>query len=117
MTAEYPNLQLLEYIFNSTVKYDNKNPSNIDAYVFPQIWPNTGGGFAEPGYAYGQAMTKEYTTVLLDLNINVAMVAFGNRPAYIIQNPNQTFVDDFNKKNMKSKYEALKCYKENNNNE
>ena len=115
--AEYPNLPLLEYIFNSTVKYDNKNPNNIDAYVFPQTWPNTGGGFAEPGCCYGQAFTKEYTTVFFDMNANVVMVAFGNRPAYVIQNPNQTFVDDFNKKNMKSKHEALLCYKENKENE
>lgn len=110
--AEYPNLPLLEYIFNTTVKYDHKSADSISAYVFPQTWPNTGGGFAEPGYCYGQAFTKEYTTVFLDMNANVAMVAFGNRPAYVIQNPNQTFVDDFNKKNMKSKYEAMKYYKE-----
>lgn len=108
MTAEYPNLQLLEYIF----KHNATNVRNVDLFVFPQVWPNTGGGFAEPGYAYGQAMTKEYTTVMLDTDMNVAMVAFGNRPAYIIKNPNQTFVDDFNKKNMKSKYEAMKYYKE-----
>lgn len=111
--AEYPNLPLLEYIFNSSVEYDHKNTNDINAYVFPQTWPNTGGGFAEPGYCYGQAFTKEYTTVFIDMNANIAMVAFGNKPAYIIQNPNQTFVDDFNKKNMKSKYEALLNYKEN----
>lgn len=114
---DYPNLQLLEYIFLTTVKRDRKNASNINAYVFPQIWPNTGGGFAEPGYCYGQAMTKEYTSVFLDMDTNVAMVAFGNRPAYIIENPNQEFVDDFNRKSMKSKHEALLCYKENKENE
>ena len=118
MTAEYPNLQLLEYIFRQSLRQVEETGTNeIDAFVFPQTWPNTGGGFAKPGYCYGQAFTKEYTTVFLDMNANVAMVAFGNRPAYVIQNPNQTFVDDFNKKNMKSKHEALLCYKENKENE
>lgn len=114
MTAEYPNLQLLEYIFRQTVRerIELKEPyfPDIDAFVFPQVWPNTGGGFAEPGCCYGQAMTKEYTSVLFDMTNNFAMVSFGNKPAYAIHNPNQEFVDDFNKKNMKSKYNALHCY-------
>ena len=116
MTAEYPNLELLDYIFRRAiedfVKPDQSIVVDFDVHVFPQIWPNTGGGFATPGYCYGQSFIKQYTTVFISTTQNVAMVFFGNRPAYIIQNPNQKFVDDFNRKQMKSKYEALKHYKE-----
>lgn len=117
MKAEYPNIPLLDYIFRENVqkfldKRDIDYRPDIDAYVFPQMWPNTGGGFAKPGCVYGQSFIKEYTTVLMDMKWNIAMVCFGNVPAYMIRNPNQEFVDDFNKKQMKTKYEALRCYKE-----
>ncbi len=112
MTAEYPNLQLLAYIFTtSLLRIDDRDHREVDAYVFPQWWPNTGGGFAEPGYAYGDAFTKEYTTVMFD-NYHHALVAFGIRPAYLITNPNKAFMDDFCAKNMKSKYESEKSYKD-----
>ena len=113
---EYPNIQLLDYIFRENIEkcFGPLNKfQDIDVYVFPQTWPNTGGGFAQPGVVYGQSFIKEYTTVLFDLSLNIAMVAFGNRPAYFIENPNQEFVDDFNRKLMKTKYEAQKHYKEN----
>ena len=109
--AEYPNLELLEYIFRHAVDAD-MYANEVDAFVFPQTWPNTGCGFAAPGCCYGQAFTKEYTTVLLNERMNLAMVAFGNKPAYIVENPNQEFVDDFNRKNMATKYEAKKRYKQ-----
>ena len=117
MTAEYPNIPLLDYIFREHIqKFLDQNDRvyvlNVDVYVFPQTWPNTGGGFAQPGCVYGQSFIKEYTTVLMDMDHNFAMVAFGNKPAYMIQNPNQEFVDDFNKKLMKTKHEALRHYKE-----
>lgn len=109
--AEYPNLQLLEYIFRqAVVQLDIKPPHSIDAYVFPQDWPNTGGGFAEPGYVYGQAFTKEYTTVMFCGSL--AFVAFGNKPAYVINYPNEAFMNDFNAKNMKSKHDSESAYKE-----
>lgn len=110
--TEYPNLQLLEYIFRWSLRQVEETGTNeIDAYVFPQWWPNTGGGFAEPGYVYGQAFTKEYTTVMFD-NHHHALVAFGNRPAYLITNPNKAFMDDFNTRSMKSKHDAETAYKE-----
>lgn len=111
--CEYPNLQLLAYIFRNSlalVGTEDIREETIDAHVFPQVWPNTGGGFAKPGYMYGQSMTKEYTTVLFYQDF--AMVCFGNRPAYLINHPNKTFMQDFALKNMKSAYHSEKAYKE-----
>lgn len=111
MTAEYPNLQLLEYIFRQSLRrFEETGTNEIDAFVFPQTWPNTGGGFASPGYVYGQSFIKQYTTVMLCDKF--AFVCFDNTPAYLIKNPNKQFMDDFNARNMKSKHDAETAYKE-----
>ena len=45
MKAEYPNLQLLEYIFRQSLRQVEETVTyEINAFVFPQTWPNTGGG-------------------------------------------------------------------------
>lgn len=83
---------------------DRYIPDN-EIYVFPQTWPNTGGGFSQPGYAYGDAFTKEYTTVIINRNDNAAMVSFGNKPAYSVCPIPQRFWDDLNKKRMARWYD------------
>ena len=111
MTAEYPNLPLLEYIFKQSLRQlQVPAPYSIDAYVFPQTWPNTACGFSEPGMISGQAFTKDYTTVMFCETL--ALVCFGNQPAYLINNPNKAFMDDFNDRNMKTKYNAERVYKD-----
>ena len=81
MAATYPDLQLLEHIFDQYV-VENTSPDetyipDVEAYVFPQTWPNTGGGLAQRGYMYGQAFTTEYTTVFINRRKQLGMVAFG----------------------------------------
>lgn len=120
MTVEYPDIKLINYIFVKRLVRNNLVDKNYsypgDAYMFPQVWPNTGGGFAEPGYCYGQAMTKEYTTVMFDYDASIAMVFFGERYAYEVCNPldNKAFMDDLMFHRMKSQYESKK-YEENKN--
>lgn len=115
MTAEYPNLQLLAYIFRRSM-HDRLGEeykfADINVHVFPQVWPNTACGFSEPGCVSGQAFTKQYTTVMFCDALHMAYVAFGNEPAYMIRYPNEEFMRDFNARNMKSLYESQKFYKE-----
>lgn len=110
MSADYPNIELLDYIFQTEVlkHHDPKERyiPDTDAYVFPQVWPNTGGGFCEPGFVYGQALTKQYTTVLINRNSDVAMVAFGNKPAYFVDELTEKFMSDLRMHSMARKYDA-----------
>ena len=121
----YPNLEFLENVFVASVK--NKFGTDIDiagvelVAMFPQTWPNTAGGFSEPGMAAGDAMTTEYTTVMnariyqkerkgKDPYEEVFVVFFGDRPAYLVENANSIFYNDLNARRMKSLYEAMKVY-------
>lgn len=114
MGASFPNIELLDYIFQQHIlnKADPEKTyiPDVDAFVFPQVWPNTGGGFSEPGFVYGCAMTKQYTTVLVSHNQNMAMVCFGNKPAYIVDDLNEKFMSDLRTQNMASKYESKNLY-------
>ncbi len=114
MTGHFPNIELIEYIFQqqvlSRLDAGERYIPDVDAYVFPQTWPNTGGGLAEPGYVYGQAITKQYTTVIVSHNHNMAMVAFGNKPAYIVDDLNEKFMSDLRTQNMAGKYDSQTRY-------
>lgn len=82
--------------------------------MFPQSWPNTGGGFAEPIMMYGQAFTTEITTVMklrtYDTDEVYYAVFFGNKPAYIVNDADERFLTDLKNRDIKSKYEAQKAY-------
>lgn len=109
--AEYPNLELLDYIFRQSLRnIGYKGRIQVDVYVFPQTWGNTAGGFYKPGEAAGDAFTVQYTTVLICDHF--ACVCFGNRPAYLLNNPNKKFFDDFQNRRMESQYKANTCYKD-----
>lgn len=111
MSKDYPNIQLLEYIFtNFLLRAGAQQPYDMEVYVFPQVWPTTAGGFAEPGTVAGQAFTRQYTTVLFCGDF--AMVSFGDRPAYMVSKPTKAFMEDFKAMNMKSKAESEKAYTE-----
>lgn len=102
----YPNIELLAYRFQeSLLKHHDENKLFIpdtNAYVFPQTWGNTAGGFTKWGCASAQGFTKEYTTVLINRKENAAMVCFGNRPAYFVKPINHYFMKDFYKQQMRS---------------
>ena len=95
---EYPNIDFLVSIFNKrrlARHREGKWPqNNIGVYVFPQWWPNTGGGFSEPGYFYGDAMTQQHTTVIIDESDGLAMVSFDNTPAYLVEGLYDVFSND-----------------------
>lgn len=99
MRAYLPNLELIDY--KATLYIKKENPSllpEFDIITFPQIWGSTCGGNditagGEPAIA-GCAMTKEYTTVLHELNSNMYFVFFGNNPCYLVENANENFLKD-----------------------
>ena len=57
--------------------------SDIDVSCWVQTWPDTGGGMAEPGCMYGQAITRELVTCFVCRAFRVVMVCFGGQAAYI----------------------------------
>nr|DAT23700.1 MAG TPA: hypothetical protein [Caudoviricetes sp.] len=99
MTVRLPNLELIEY--KATLYIKKENPSlrpEFDIITFPQIWGSTCGGNdittgGEPAIA-GCAMTKEYTTVVHELNFDLYFVFFGNNPCYLVENANENFLSD-----------------------
>ena len=72
--------------------------SDLSLRVFPQVWGSTALGFGGIG---GQAMTAAYTTVVEDAYEGFYSVFFGERLAYLIQNPSDVFFADMYKCNMK----------------
>lgn len=72
--------------------------TDLSLRVFPQVWGSTALGFGGIG---GQAMTAAYTTVVEDAYEGFYSVFFGERLAYLIQNPSDIFFEDMYKCNMK----------------
>lgn len=85
-------------------------PRCMSVHPFIQVWPNTGCGFAEPGYVYGQAFTKQYTVVITVEELEFAMVFFGDTPAYEVSEFSDAFMDDLDMHNMAGKYKARTKY-------
>ena len=100
----YPNIGLLEYRFNEVLLSEHNSSKRFipdcDVFMFPQTWPNTGGGFARKGYFYGNAITRQYTTVLINRYENAAMVCFGDKPAYFVKPVPNTFYADLRDQSM-----------------
>ncbi len=70
--GKYPDLDYLESILlgnlrdqhPETFKTGYVKPQAELVDMFPQVWPNTAGGFSEPGMMSGQAFTTTITTVM-----------------------------------------------------
>ena len=84
MTKVYPNLELLEYMFRQRIPPYEKPLNDVEIYMFPQSWSNAGGGMSEAGYMYGQAITTQFTTVLVSRDGGIAMVCFDDMPGYMV---------------------------------
>lgn len=129
--AEYPDLKLCEYIFKSYLNKDedwkkkvkeifdtDKTPHmtciSFDAVVFPQMWGNTAAGIDcdEDGNPYmaGQALTKEYTTVIKENLTNTYAVFFGENLGYVVTDATPKFFKDLDKRNMAGRYESRRKY-------
>ena len=128
MRKEYPNLELMEYIFKQTLASDEEWKKkfekikkekkyaflDIDVKVFPQIWGSTCTAFdvtkdGAPTIG-GCAMTKAYTAVFHEHLTDYYCVFVDGKPCYMVDNPTQEFLEDLKKCNMKRLSEAKKCY-------
>lgn len=120
--GKYPDLEYFEALFLGNIRRDHpemfKNsfwmPTVELVDMFPQSWPNTGGGFAEPNMMYGQAFVTEITTVMklrtYDTDEVYYAVFFGNKPAYIVSDADEKFLTDLKNHEIKSKYDAQEAY-------
>lgn len=79
--------------------------TDLQIIHFPQMWGSTALGFGGMG---GAAMTTAYTTVII-CEENAA-VFFGGRHCYSIDNINEDFMNDVNKRHMASLADAHKKY-------
>lgn len=123
-----PNLELIEYKARMYLSNDNtfkdklielkSKQSHIyvefDIDLFSQVWGSTCTGFditsdGHPAIG-GDAMTKEYTTVLREVNTNTYVVFFGDRPAYAVYGTNERFLNDLKEHNLASMSEAAISY-------
>ncbi len=120
--SKYPDLEYLETMLLGNLR--NFHPEAFQksfwqpqaelVNMFPQTWPDTAGGFSEPGMVAGQAFTTEITTVMKvyvhDTEEEYYGVFFGSKPAYIVDNANEAFFEDLRNQQLKSKYEAERAY-------
>jgi hypothetical protein len=65
--------------------------------MFPQTWSSTALGFGGIG---GQAITSAYVCVIESNLIGQYAVYFGGRLAYVIERPNEKFVEDITRQRM-----------------
>ena len=126
MDTKVPNLELLIYkakavLFNDAVlnqKLANiglpKDCTDFEVDCFMQTWGSTCTGFDETKEGVptmsGSAVTREYTTVVREMNTNIYCVYFGDRLCYIVNNPNNIFFRDLRMRRMKSLSESKKYY-------
>lgn len=120
--GKYPDLEYLEAMLLGNLR--NLHPEAFQKLfwqpqaelvdMFPQTWPDTAGGFSEPGMVAGQAFTTQFTTVMRvyvhDTEEEYYGVFFDNKPAYIVDNANETFFKDLKEHNLKTRYDAQEVY-------
>lgn len=114
--TKLPDLEAICSVATNIAAEDGKFKNvNTILDMFLQTWPNTAGGFSEPGMMAGQAFTEEYTTVAKCQRSNeisgpsqdMYIIFFGNHGAYTITNPSDAFFSDLKNRKLLGKYEAL----------
>ena len=65
--------------------------------MFPQTWSSTALGFGGIG---GQAITSAYVCVIESNLVGQFAVYFGGRLAYVIERPNEKFMEDISRQRM-----------------
>lgn len=127
-TSYYPNLELIEYKFKSSLhsnvewnmKFQEARKNHSWAYeqysvrVFPQLWSSTATAFdvmpdGSPAIA-GCAMTEAYTTVIHEEITDAYGVFIGNEPCYMVMDATDVFYEDLKNCNMRSLSNAKKFY-------
>ena len=122
MTAEYPNLPLIEERFANAIQKDitekkeqEKAAGNkwyrpaFEAQVFLQTFPNTAGIFENGGIS-GNAITPMYITVIEELTTGIIGVFGGNTAAYLVTDANDLFCEDVKNRTVKTRKEAAEVY-------
>ena len=103
LTGKYPDLEYFERIMLGNVlerhpKAFKKGVCQVELVaMFPQMWPDTAGGFSMPGTVAGQALTTQITTVMEAHTPDTGEDFYG------------VFFDDVPQR-LKSVYEAKKVY-------
>lgn len=120
MYNEYPNLPLVEEKFSCAILHSIEKAINesqkrfpraeFSVCVFPQVWPNTAGGFEDGKCFSGQMFITQYTTVIQEKLTGIYGVFFGNGMAYYVEKENSAFAEDLKAQNMKNIKEATKRY-------
>ena len=120
--GKYPDLEYLEAMLLGNLR--NLHPEAFKTSfwqpqaelvdMFPQTWPDTAGGFSEPGMVAGQAFTTQFTTVMKvyvhDTEEEYYGIFFDNKPAYIVDNTNEAFLKDLKEHNLKTRHDAQETY-------
>lgn len=86
-----------------------RNEHEFSAYHFPQTWSNTLAMFSRPNEIAGQAITRAYTTVILDRGSG--HVYCDGRPAYRVASIEGVFLADLKAMNMAGIDSAEEQYK------
>ena len=119
----YPNLPLIEERFKSAIAKEIKEkkeqgkqegkymPSpHFSAIVFPETFPNSAGVFFDTGTVSGQAMTEQYITVMHESLTDIYAVFGGDRIAYVVEDPSETFFNDLDSRQIRTIGGARKAY-------
>ncbi len=114
--TQLPDFEAISSAVTNIATEDGKYKNiSITFDMFLQTWPDTAGGFSEPGMMAGQGFTDEYTTVAKCQRYNniseppqiIYAIFFGNHGAYTITNPSEKFFSDLKERRLLGKYEAL----------
>lgn len=129
--SNYPNFELIEERFWNTYRPLLEKALGTDIIYpkysmecFEQVWGSSSTGFS--GTVGCDVLTREYTTVVSfsysvksestrrfeDFYPNVYGVFFGNKLAYILNNPNKVFYEDLRNKDMKPTGEMRAYFEE-----
>ena len=123
LKGKYPDLEYLEALLLENLRSLHPEAFTESFWrpqveligLFPQTWPNTAGGFSEPGMMSGQAFTTQFTAVMRvyvhDTKEEYYGVFFDNKPAYIVDNANEAFLKDLKEHNLKTRYDAQEAYR------
>lgn len=100
------NYSLIFFNRDSEITYAERN---LNVYVWPQTWSNTGSGFM--GIS-GQAITTCPTFVIENTATKHVLVFHNGQLAYHVKVPNEIFWSDFEKKEVVGESKYHKQYEE-----
>ena len=109
MSVNLPDLYKLERRFEKQIEDKKMFFEHVSIDMFLQMWPSDACGFDEKGEHSGPTCSEEYTTVFIHTHkktpysysdVVFAGVFFGEKLAYTISNPNETFLEDLKERDI-----------------